>query len=158
MGRNFRRVGRALFGGAVLAAVIASALYICAGIVLEPLIYSTPPSNIWTFEIAVQTIFGMALTGLVLIFPVAATAGIFWHGRQLAAGKTTAARYWLPGAIAGFFLGALLGGLASGHQPAALSALMLAWGVLLGGLTGFFFWAIRRPDRDASANPPTSAP
>jgi hypothetical protein len=30
-------------------------------------------------------------------------------------------------------------------------------GIALGGMTGFFAWLIRRPDRDAP-NPPTSAP
>lgn len=97
---------------------------------------------------------------------LASTLGLAWHTLAYRRGWRGVVAYVLPAALLGiaiplaiFALPPLLNG--SGldfHSAAFVTTLTSLVGIALGGMTGLFAWLIRRPDRDAAPNPPTSAP
>jgi hypothetical protein len=91
----------------------------------------------------------------VLVVAVVATVlGLPWHAYCQRQGWTNVHAYWTVGLITGVLPGAAWT-LPSGFS--LIAAFVLAYGAMLGGITGLVAWLIRRPDRDA-ANPPTPAP
>ena len=91
---------------------------------------------------------------------VAYTLGLMWHAVAQAFEWRGRTAYWLPGAIVGALIPLLIGGPSWNTQFEASPNIgqMIALygcpiGAALGGLTGLFAWLIRRPDRDAPANP-----
>jgi hypothetical protein len=81
----------------------------------------------------------------------ASTLGLAWYALASGRGWHSAHHYWVPGAVTGAIP------LAIAFSTTATLALSLGlYGAAMGGLTGLFAWLIRRPDRDAIANPPTS--
>jgi hypothetical protein len=115
--------------------------------------FSIASNSVVGLEAVLSYLVWFALSfGVTMLF--SGTAGLGWHTFCQARGWTSVHYYWIAGAL----LGAALGGL--WYLPAGsymLVAILVPYGVTLGGLTGAFAWLIRRPDRDA-ANPATATP
>ncbi|HRP11255.1 MAG TPA: hypothetical protein PLK37_09500 [Terricaulis sp.] len=96
-------------------------------------------------------LFGLFIGAFVGV-PINATIGLAIHAQLKQSHRTTALWYAILGAPVGLLTaaGAIAGFGASNN--------FLPLGALCGVLSGFFFWLIRRPDRDTPPNPPTSAP
>jgi len=138
------------------ASLAASALYITAQFLLEPVFYEYPPFRIWSLAFLVQAWLLWSLLGLALSLPVSFTLGLMWHCFAVNAGLRSVIAYWLPGAVSGAAIAAAVLG-ATGLLSTPSQQLGVGWAALLGGFSGLFAWLIRRPDRDA-ANPATPAP
>lgn len=98
---------------------------------------------------------------------VASTLGLVWHTIALDRGWTSAVSYLVAGSLLGGFIpGALWVGVSifalfhPGEEFTSEDELLaiIVGSLILGGLNALVFWLIRRPDRDASPNPPTSPP
>lgn len=115
---------------------------------------------------ALMTFSAWLALGFVANLIFASTLGLAWHTFAYRRGWTALVAYLIPAALSGAIIPILLLALPpiiSGngfdfHAAAFVTTLGVIIGVSLGGLTGLFSWLIRRPDRDAPANPPTSAP
>jgi hypothetical protein len=135
--------------GAVVVGFIASA------------IQNTLESN--ALVLALAAFAYVAAGGAIAALVVAATVGLLWHARSKARGWTNVHIYWVPGALVGLLLPLSVVLVTWDHTILStteglgkfLAPIACPFGAALGGLTGYFFWLIRRPDRDA--NPPTSA-
>lgn len=144
MGRSVRQNLRALAGGSIAAAAVVG-----GGVSLLSAFSSSD--------------FGAALVSALLFvainagacFLVASTIGLGWYVLVKPLGWTNVHAYWIPAALLGAMIPLIL--LLPGSASASLIAPLTAYGAALGGFTGFFVWRIRRPDRDAPANPHTSA-
>lgn len=102
---------------------------------------------------------GWILTNFLVALIAAVTAGLVWHRFAMAKGWTQLWRYIVAAAVFGFALpAALLLTTTRGTIPVGAFASIATYGVVLGATTALFTWLIRRPDRDASPNPPTSSP
>jgi hypothetical protein len=84
--------------------------------------------------------------------PVAVILGLPTHIILKRTGRTSAIWYAATGGFAGVLVSGILFVTAVGDG--SLIAILLL-GILSGGLTGFFAWLIRRPDRD---NNPSEEP
>jgi hypothetical protein len=97
------------------------------------------------------------LFGLLFGGPAAVLLGLPAHHFLLRMGKKHALFYALAGAIVGLPTAIAIFLWSSGLPMGAGGWLVaLAIGALIGALSALLFWLIRRPDRDALPNPPTS--
>lgn len=146
----------AILGGAAISAATATVLLFAASA------FAGNPTDSNALAIVLASwIFIAFIANVVAAF----TLGLVWRWVAEANHWRASWQYWIPGALSGFALafafvnaGALLSGESNlvwrwfqGMLPAYI------YGAALGGLTGYFAWLIRRPDRDATPNPPTSA-
>jgi NhaP-type Na+/H+ or K+/H+ antiporter len=114
---------------------------------------------------ALMTFVGWLVLGFAANVICAATLGLAWHSCATTRAWRSVQAYVLPGLAVGLFVPALLFLVPSMLNGSGLDAGSASFvffitaiiGIALGGMTGFFAWLIRRPDRDAP-NPPTSAP
>jgi hypothetical protein len=81
---------------------------------------------------------------------VAGTVGLAWHAFASRNNWRSVFAYIVPASLAGGVvpLSFLLGALGQGPVGETVWAMLAIYGAVQGGLTGFFAWLIRRPDRD----------
>ena len=130
----------------IAAGFLAAAIYVPT----TSLHLRTPPMGGWgATPIWILTV-GAYVALLSLL--VTLTVGLLTHALLRARRFTQVGHYVSTGATAGTVIGVSM--LALRIDPGAVFLL----GTLTGALTGWFAWLIRRPDRDAPANPASTAP
>jgi hypothetical protein len=142
------RVVAAVLGGAAMASLIANTgLYLVMAVFVKTDTLSLFPAYL-----------GFLFYGFLVGAIVAASLGLAWHTLAMKRGWHRPFYYWGPALACGVLSGvALWVAIASGfgvEDPDAWSALLflVLYASALSGLTGYFAWLIRRPDRDI-ANP-----
>jgi hypothetical protein len=151
--KSSRALG-AMMGGAAAASIITNAaLYLVFAVFMHMDTVTFFPAYL-----------GFSLYAFIFGIAVASTIGIAWHALALRRGWRRSISYWGPAAICGFLLGfgfwlAIVSSFGV-EDPDAWSILLYlaSYGSTLGGFIGLFAWLIRRPDRDAPANPDSTAP
>ncbi len=156
----------ALFIAPIASAVVGGAVYTLAilalSMPLDLVLYVSPL---------------VAIAHLPLTLAATWSIGLPWHLWRQSVGKVSLSQYCSAAAIVGFFVGAAaLAIAASGGThvvsltpadypadfplpaaPSSTGALLVGgalaglYGAFIGALTGYFFWLVRRPDRDQSA-------
>jgi hypothetical protein len=155
MARSALQTAKAFATACLAAAACASIPYVTASFLTEPIFYTSPPFRLRTPITFAETIFFNFVVGAMMSAIVGATIGLGWHRIALSKNCRGALAYWLPGLIVGATAYLLMVAMRGGMTTWPL---LILWGATLGGFTGAFFWLIRRPDRDAPPNPPTSTP
>lgn len=140
-----------VMGAAALASLLTN---LTASLALVAITHASIDSLVASF-------FGLFIGAYVFSIIIGLTIGPLWHVIARVQRWNRGRDYWMPGAVCGAIvaMGIVLpfGTLGQPSLGALALALTLAgYGSLLGGLTGYFAWRIRRPDRDSAANPPTS--
>jgi hypothetical protein len=150
-----REVGRLLAG--FVGAAAAASLTTTLGLFVVFAIMGYGGLSTW------RALPGSFLLAFVPSAVIATTLGLMWHAFALRRRWHRSFHYWIPALIAGatlgfglFLLPASTFGMAD-PDAWTIMFLLTGYGAALGGLTGYFAWLIRRPDRDA-ANPATPAP
>jgi hypothetical protein len=133
---------------AALAAPIAASLTLTAAVFLA--ILALQHVAAWT----TARMFLLVTTQATVLFSL--TFGVLWHVQAQARGWTSAYAYMAPLAAIGLVVAFLVLALWFSPRPGAWSRRVpqilwfTAYGGVAAGLTGFFTWALRRPDRDAN--------
>lgn len=141
----------AALGGAAAGAVAIAVLSVAAG----------ANELRFVFGATIYWFFGLTIVSIVA-FP---SAGGLIHAGFQAAGIRNGLAYCIAGAVAGVIVAEgvnvlIVIGLGGSPSPPDLIAGAPIYGgaAIAGASTALFAWIIRRPDRDAPANPPTSSP
>ena len=142
MARDETLFARAIFGAAAATSVIAA-----AGIALA----SFRPMEF----------FGLLGPSFIFYTIYGWTLGLAGHARLMQRVRVGVRAYWIGGGVSLLLISFVFGFLyACGFTGSWSTGLQTGLGLSLigalgGALMGWFFWLIRRPDRDA--NPPTTA-
>lgn len=133
---------------AFLGAPLAASFTLAAAVFLTILLLQHVAA--WT---TVRMFFVVTTQATVLFSLIFALA---WHAQAQARGWTSATSYFLPLAAIGLIVAFLVLTLWFSPRPGAWSRRLpqmlwlTAYGGVAAGLTGFYIWALRRPDRDAN--------
>lgn len=152
--KKSRRIALAMAAGAAVASVAASVLlFVAIGALNGESIGGSIEASLRVVPLA-----------FLMCLLTSETIGLVWHAIAVRLGWHAAVHYWAPGAACGIGMGIgtfwLLASTLGVADSDAWSVLfwLAAYGAVLGGLTGCFAWLIRRPDRDAPANPASTPP
>lgn len=135
------RLAVATIAAPLMAALVASV----AVVILEEQLFHLP-------SVRLALVLGLVF-GFIMGVPVSATLGLALHTMLVETKRTSAIAYAMAGAPAG-----VCTVLAMGLLDGRFYSWLLLPSCGAGALAGMCFWLIRRPDRDAAPNPPTSAP
>jgi hypothetical protein len=133
---------------AFLGAPIAASLTLAAAVFLAILLLQHVAA--WT---TVRTFLVMTMQATILFSLI---FGLAWHAYAQSRGWTGAYSYIVPLAAIGLVIAFLVLSLWFSPRPGAWSRRLpqmlwlTAYGGVAAGLTGFYVWALRRPDRDAN--------
>jgi hypothetical protein len=139
---------------ALTGAPVAASLTLAAAVFLTILLLQHVAA--WT----TARMFFLVTTQATVLFSL--TFGAAWHAYAQSRGGTSAYAYIAPLAAIGLVVAFLVLALWFSPRPGAWSRRLpqilwlTAYGGVAAGLTGFYLWALRRPDRDANpSTPPT---
>ena len=150
---NIWRVFAAMLAGAALASLITNTvLYLVIAILGHEDALLLIPAYL-----------GFLIYGFLVSTVATTSIGLAWHALAVRKGWRRAFNYWGPavacGLLVAFGLWLAIVSSFGVTDPNAWSFLLVlaSYASALSGLTGYFAWLIRRPDRNA-ANPATAAP
>jgi len=135
--------GAAAASGAWSGLVITAAMMVSldGGLVVAPMIF----------------LIGTLYSSLICLISVC-TLGLAWHTIALSRGWRSWKGYVLTGSLCGALSAIGLTLLSQSDQIFATLAFLICWFASAGAIAAISAWLIRRPDRDARTNPPTSPP
>ncbi len=141
---------------AVFAAPIAASLPAAAVYVIYSAMTCCAPITDW-----LNTFFWIFVTGAFFsLFAIAgaATIGLLVHTFLMRAHRRGPFVYVAAGAATGVIFALPFGAPFTPNPADIFPMAVMPFAVSIGALSALFAWLIRRPDRDAPPNPPTSAP